>query len=208
MRCEQVRGEGRPSYLPYFDNCACLRTRLRTRKQSIRRCVFILWVGHIHSGTDHDWSQHGSTPHPRPAPVPACGTGGSSSSSSSSHSALSSSSKSQAAQMPLSRYSYTTAPSRTATSPPSCVRQRSSVGCSSSQLARLTPSIVCSRSVASSSGLLPQPPTRGSSSKAERRTFPSPSRSRMMPLKVGRPALWPCASAASIHSCLPPGLPR
>ena len=55
MRCEQVRGEGRPSYLLYFDNCACLRTRLRTRNQSIRRCVFILWVGHIHSGTGHDW---------------------------------------------------------------------------------------------------------------------------------------------------------
>ena len=54
MRCEQVRGEGRPSYLLYFDNCACLRTRLRTRNQSIRRCVFILWVGHIHSGTGHD----------------------------------------------------------------------------------------------------------------------------------------------------------
>ena len=54
MRCEQVRGEGRPSYLLYFDNCACLRTRLRTRNQSIRLCVVILWVGHIHSGTGHD----------------------------------------------------------------------------------------------------------------------------------------------------------
>ena len=60
MRCEQVRGEGRPSYLLYFDNCACLRTRLRTRNQSIRRCVFILWVGHIHSGTDHE-RVHGQT---------------------------------------------------------------------------------------------------------------------------------------------------
>ena len=59
MRCEQVRGEGRPSYLLYFDNCACLRTRLRTRNQSIRRCVFILWVGHIHSGTGHDWEPPG-----------------------------------------------------------------------------------------------------------------------------------------------------
>ena len=51
MRCEQVRGEGRSSYLLYFDNCACLR-------QSIRRCVFILWVGHIHSGTGHDCAAH------------------------------------------------------------------------------------------------------------------------------------------------------
>jgi len=30
------------------------------RNQSIRRAVFILWVGHIHSGTDHDCSRLGA----------------------------------------------------------------------------------------------------------------------------------------------------